>query len=73
MTFGKPMVLVKGMRNVIVIGVSGGSASGKTTVANRIKDAFQDSVELLSHDFYYLPFDEIPFEERVKLNFFALP
>lgn len=57
------------MKNVIVIGVSGGSASGKTTVANRIKEACKDSVELLSHDFYYLSHDELPFEERVKLNY----
>jgi uridine kinase len=57
------------MKNVIVIGVSGGSASGKTTVANRIKDEFKDSVELLSHDFYYLPHDELPLEVRAKLNY----
>lgn len=57
------------MKNIIVIGVSGGSASGKTTVANRLKDEFKDSVELLSHDFYYLPHDDMPMEERRKLNF----
>ena len=57
------------MKNVIVIGVSGGSASGKTTVANRIKEEFMDSVELLSHDFYYLPHDELPLEQRAKLNY----
>lgn len=57
------------MKNVVVIGVSGGSASGKTTVANRIKEEFKDSVELLSHDFYYLPHYDMPFEERVKLNY----
>lgn len=57
------------MKNVIVIGVSGGSASGKTTVANRIKEEFKDSVELLSHDFYYIPLDHLLFEERLKLNF----
>lgn len=57
------------MRRVIVIGVSGGSASGKTTVANRIKDEYKDSVELISHDFYYLPHDELEFEERTKLNY----
>ncbi len=57
------------MKNVIVIGVSGGSASGKTTVANRIKEEFKDSVELLSHDFYYLPHDELPLEQRAKLNY----
>jgi len=55
--------------NTIVIGVSGGSASGKTTVANRIKESFMDNVELLSQDFYYLPYDNLTFEERVKLNY----
>jgi uridine kinase len=60
------------MKNVVVIGVSGGSASGKTTVANRIKEAFKDSVELLSHDFYYLPHDEFidPLETYAD---FAMP
>lgn len=57
------------MKDVIVIGVSGGSASGKTTVANRIKIECNDSVELLSHDFYYLPHDDLPLEERIKLNY----
>ena len=57
------------MCKTVVIGVSGGSASGKTTVAYRIKEAFKDSVELLSQDFYYLPYDHLPFEERVKLNY----
>lgn len=57
------------MKKVIVIGVSGGSASGKTTVANRIKEECKGSVELLSHDFYYLPQDDLAFEERLKLNY----
>lgn len=57
------------MKSVIVIGVSGGSASGKTTVANRIKEEFKDSVELLSHDYYYLPHYDMPFEERARQNY----
>ena len=57
------------MKNNVIIGVSGGSASGKTTVATRLKEVCKDSVEVLSHDFYYLPNDELPFEERVKLNY----
>lgn len=57
------------MGKTVVIGVSGGSASGKTTVANRIKEAFMDNVELLSQDYYYLPYDNLAFEERVKLNY----
>lgn len=57
------------MGKTVVIGVSGGSASGKTTVAYRIKEAFTNSVELLSQDYYYLPYDNLPFEERIKLNY----
>jgi uridine kinase len=57
------------MKNNVVIGVSGGSASGKTTVALRLKEVCKNSVEVLSHDFYYLPNDDLVFEERVKLNY----
>ena len=57
------------MTNSVVIGVSGGSASGKTTVANRLKEVCKDSVVLLSHDFYYIPHDDLPIEERAKLNY----
>ena len=57
------------MKDVIVIGVAGGSASGKTTVAFRLKEEFQEDVELLCHDSYYLAHDDMPFEERVKINY----
>ena len=57
------------MNNSVVIGVSGGSASGKTTVANRLKEVCHDSVELLSHDFYYIPHDNLTMEERAKVNY----
>jgi len=57
------------MQDVIVIGIAGGTASGKTTVAARIKDKFQNEVELLCHDCYYKAHDEMPFEERTKINY----
>lgn len=57
------------MNNVVVIGVSGGSASGKTTVARRIRESFEGSVEIISHDFYYLPYAELPLSEREQQNF----
>lgn len=57
------------MKEVIVIGVAGGSASGKTTVAARLKEEFNDNVELICHDSYYLAHDDMPFEERVKINY----
>lgn len=57
------------MSEVIIIGIAGGSASGKTTVASKIKEEFGDDVELLSHDYYYKEHNELPFEERTKLNY----
>ena len=57
------------MSDVIIIGIAGGSASGKTTVASKIKEAFGEDVELLSHDYYYKQHNELPFEERTKLNY----
>ncbi|WP_167956603.1 uridine kinase [Anaerosporobacter faecicola] len=57
------------MSDITIIGIAGGSASGKTTVASKIKEEFNDDVELICHDFYYLAHNDIPFEERVKLNY----
>lgn len=57
------------MKEVIVIGVAGGSASGKTTVAARLKEEFGDNVELICHDSYYLAHDDMPYEQRVKINY----
>ena len=54
-------------KNVLVIG---GSGSGKTTLACRLKALFgEDEGRLISHDSYYKRHDELPFEERCKLNY----
>lgn len=52
-----------------VIGVAGGTGSGKTTLANNLLDAFADEALILSHDYYYLPHDDMTLEERHKLNY----
>lgn len=52
-----------------IIGVAGGSGSGKSTFTNRIKAEFGDSVAVLYHDNYYRCQDDVPFEERVKVNY----
>ncbi len=52
-----------------IIGVAGGSGSGKSTFTNRIKEEFGDSVAVLYHDNYYKRQDDVPFEERVKVNY----
>ncbi len=54
-----------------IIGIAGGSGSGKSTFAGRIKEAFPDQVSLISCDNYYLPHDELPLEERAHLNYDA--
>ena len=53
----------------LVIGICGGSGSGKTTVANRLMEAFPDEAVLLSMDFYYRRNDHLTFEERCKINY----
>lgn len=57
------------MRNPIVIGIAGGTGSGKTTLINRIKNEFNDEITILSYDFYYKENSHLPFEEREKLNY----
>lgn len=54
-----------------IIGIAGGSGSGKSTFAQRIKEAFPNQVSLISCDNYYLPHDELTLEERANLNYDA--
>lgn len=53
----------------IVIGIAGGTGSGKTTIAKKLYQAFSKDAVILSHDFYYKPHDELPFEERCLVNY----
>ena len=57
------------MEDVCIIGIAGGTASGKTTIVNKLKKFFDDDVELISHDCYYKAHDDMPYEERAKLNY----
>lgn len=57
------------MDKVIVIGIAGGTGSGKSTMIRKIKEEFSDEITIISHDFYYKEHDAIPFEERKKLNY----
>lgn len=56
-------------KNSLVIGVAGGSGSGKSTFAKRVRDYFADEAVLISCDNYYLAHDDIPIEKRAKLNY----
>ena len=53
------------------IGIAGGSGSGKSTFAQKLRSEFSESVAIVSCDNYYLSRDDLLFEERKKLNFDA--
>ena len=55
--------------NILVIGIAGGTGSGKTTLMKNLIETFGDVVTVLSHDNYYHRRDLMPFEERCKLNY----
>lgn len=56
--------------NPLIIGVAGGSGSGKTTVVRHIMNTVgKKNIVLLQHDSYYRDLKHLPFEERTKQNF----
>ena len=57
------------MENILVIGIAGGTGSGKTTLMKRLVEQFGDVVSVLSHDNYYRRLDHLAFEERCKVNY----
>lgn len=56
-------------KDCMLIGIAGGTGSGKSTFTNRIKKQFGDDVTVIYHDNYYRCRDDIPFEERKKINY----
>ena len=53
----------------VIIGIAGGTGSGKSTFTNRLKNEFGDQISVVYHDNYYKRQDDIPFEERKKVNY----
>ena len=56
-------------KKFLVIGIAGGTGSGKTTLMKNIINRFGDVVTVLSHDNYYRRHDELTYEERCKINY----
>lgn len=55
---------------MLIIGIAGGTGSGKTTVVNTIVDQLQhDEVAVISQDSYYRDTSHLSYEERTKINF----
>lgn len=53
----------------MIIGIAGGTGSGKSTFTNRLRDRFGGEIAVIYHDNYYRRHDDLPFEERKKLNY----
>ena len=57
------------MSDVIVIGIAGGTGSGKSTITKKLIQRFGDNVSVIHHDNYYKAHHNMPYEERCKLNY----
>ena len=54
---------------ILVIGIAGGTGSGKTTLMKTLITEFSDVVTVLSHDNYYKRHDDLTYEQRCQLNY----
>lgn len=57
------------MRKHLVIGVAGGTGSGKTTFTDRLKNEFGNNITVLHHDNYYKSQSNLSVEERKNTNY----
>jgi len=57
------------MDKIFVIGIAGGSASGKTTIVNRLKQDFGSDIVVINHDSYYKAHFDMSYAERAALNY----
>ena len=56
-------------QEILVIGIAGGTGSGKTTLMKNLVSRFDGNVTVISHDNYYKRHDELTYEERCKINY----
>ena len=57
------------MKSPMLIGIAGGTGSGKSTFADRLLALFPNEITVISYDNYYKPQDHLSFEERIKTNY----
>lgn len=55
--------------SVLMVGIAGGTGSGKTTLARKIRERFGDDVAYIRHDNFYKAHDELSYEKRCLLNY----
>lgn len=64
------LVLYKNKENMLIVGIAGGTGSGKTTVVKKVMERFpNEEVTVIPQDAYYRDNSHIPLEERQKINF----
>lgn len=59
----------KSMSAPMLIGIAGGTGSGKSTFAGGLKKLFPNEITIISYDNYYKPQDHLSIDERVKTNY----
>jgi len=57
------------MSRVLIIGIAGGTGSGKTTITRHLCERFGGDIDVIYHDNYYKRHDDLPYEQRAKLNY----
>ena len=57
------------MGDIMIIGIAGGTGSGKTTLARNIAESFGDRISVIRHDDYYKAHPNLSYDERAKLNY----
>ena len=57
------------MSDIMVIGIAGGTGSGKTTITRKLIECFGPDVSVIHHDNYYKAHHNMPYEERTRLNY----
>lgn len=57
------------MQNIVVVGIAGGTGSGKTTFAHALAQRLGSDATVLTHDNYYRAHDDLTYEQRTHLNY----
>ena len=57
------------MSDIIVIGIAGGTGSGKTTITRKLMQSFGGNVSVIYHDNYYKAHHNMSYAERSRLNY----
>ena len=64
-----PLRRTKVLDEIMIIGIAGGTGSGKTTITETLVQRFGGNVSVVHHDNYYKAHHDMPYEERCLLNY----